>query len=152
MSELNLATSGQFEVNAKHPSAVDYVDSTILNMKVGAEFDPNLKEHHYGYAAKGSALNDMGRVSENAEAVLSLVLDHFQIQGERDYINMAFAGNAQIPGVTHAVITLGPDVDVEVVWNGGTGIYESLETPGIGDIARRMVGGTYPMTITNTSP
>ncbi len=152
MSEHDLATSNRYEINAKSPLAVASADKGIINMAVGKEFNHELQEFHYGYASDKSVHKSMGCVSDNATAVLGLELDHFQIQGTRDYINMGFASNEQLPGITHAVISVGPTVDVEVVWNGGTGVYESLETPGIGDIAKIMVGGRYPMTLTDTTP
>ncbi len=152
MSEHDLAVSNQYEINAKSPNVVASADKNILNMAVGKALNHVLDEHHYGYASEKSLHRSMGRVSENAIEVLGLELDHFQIQGERDYINMGFASNAQLPGITHIEVRLGTEVDTEVVWNGGTGVYESLETPGIGVIASKMVGGRYPMTITDTTP
>jgi len=144
MSLHNLAINNQYEVNAKSPSVVDTVDETILNMAIGKEFNHELQEYHYGFSA------GMGRVSENAETVLGLELDYFQVQGDSDLVHIGFAAGAQLPAITSIQATLGA-LDIALTWNAGNTNYESAEIVGIGDLARRMVGGRYPMTLTDTT-
>ncbi len=144
MSEHDLATSNQYEVNAKAPSVVDSADESVTNMAIGKEFNHELKEYHYGYSP------GMGRVSENAETVLGLVLDFFQVQGTNDLVHIGFAAKAQLPGITNIKVALGV-LSIDLVWNAGEGNYESAEIPGIGAIAKQMVGGRYAMTLTDTT-
>ena len=144
MSLHNLAVSNQFEINAKSPKIVAVVDETVMNMAIGKEFNHELQEYHYGFSA------GMGRVSENAEVVLGEVLDYFQVQGEGDQVHIGFAAGAQLAGVTSIQVTVG-ELDIALTWNAGNTNYESAEIPGIGDLARRMVGGRYPMTLTDTT-
>ncbi len=151
MSEHDLATSNQYEINAKSPTVVAVVDVTIMNMKVGRAFNNELKEYHYGYVAKGASIPDMGRVSDNTGAVIGPELEFFQVQGERDYVNIGFVAKAQIPGVTNIEVTLGM-LTIALVWDSGEGDYQSAEIVDIGDAVKTMVGGTYPMTLTDTTP
>ncbi len=144
MSEYNLATYNQYELNAKSPKIVAVVDETVMNMAVGKEFNHELQEYHYGFSA------GMGRVSENAEAVLGEVLDYFQVQGNGDQVHIGFAAGAQLAGITSIQVTVG-ELDIPLTWNAGNTNYESAEIPGIGDLASRMVGGRYPMTLTDTT-
>ena len=134
-----------FEVNAKFPTVVDTVDTTILNMKVGKEFNHEQQQYHYGFSG------GMGQVSENAEVVLGLVLAYLQIQGTADLMHIGFAADEQIPLVTDVEVGLGAGITVDLVWNGTNGNYESAEVVGLGALAAKLVGGIYPMTLTDTT-
>ena len=149
MSEHDLATSNQFEVSAKSPSVVDTAIADILNIKIGKEYNNELVEFHYGFSG------GMGRVSENATVVLGLELDYLQIQGDNDVMHIGFVGGAQLAGITNIQVTIGTvedGLDIALVWNGTNGNYESIEITGLGNFAKFMVGGTYPMTLTDTTP
>ena len=111
---LNLAQTGQFEVNAKNPTRVDAVDASLGNMKVGEANVGGVTAS--GYAMKGGSVPSMGRISENIDGLETEAMDFFHMFAD-DTVKIGFDGGAQ-PG-THntATVNVGGVTEFTCAWN-----------------------------------
>lgn len=114
MSELNLAQTGQFEVNAKGPTVADAVDASLGNMKVGETRVGAVTA--LGYGMKGGSTPNMGRISENIDELETEAMDFFHMFAD-DTVKIGFAAGAQ-PG-THntATVNVGGVTEFTCTWS-----------------------------------
>ncbi len=150
MSELNLEQSGQFEVNAKNPTAVLVLTDGLFNIKMGKRWNYEQQANHYGFVAKGYGFSDMGKISDTLLLVDQFPLTVFQINDETGAIIMDF--NGEQPFSADSIdITVGDGlVTATLVWNATNSNYEGTIQEGFEELLPGCVGGNYPMSIEET--
>ena len=149
MSDLNLATSNQYEVNAKNPNVAAAVDDSFFNIKLGKRYNNELDNHSVGFVAKGIGLRDMGRVSDNAVIVgESLDLWFFQVR-EDDFVHFNLS-DTQLTGVT-AIKVVMQSFSSDLEWDAIYSAYTATITDGYAH-ASALVGATVPIYVTDTTP